>query len=274
MKCMICGGMTLPGTKLCLPCRAALRRARDDTISELLPLPRRLENLAFQHASSGSGRLSTVVSASGTRASAKAAKTAEEKRTNGASLGFALLSAVALTIAMLGFMGARQNLGDPTTRDADSVRPALHLNEATRVSPATLAGEARQNTTLDAAVVAPTIETSTSAPPRALVPVRRAAARPDKAHVPTPRPAPRAEVVAVVAVPEKKIATAPPAVRAVERAPILDRWQLLVAGLGRCAGHDLFARGACEHLARVHYCEGYWGQVAMCPGGIGNDHGQ
>ena len=274
MKCMICGGITLPGTKLCLPCRAALRRARDDTISELLPLPRRLENLAFQHAPSGSGRLSTLVSTSGTRASAKAFKTAEEKRTNGASLGFALLSVVALTIAMFGFMGARQNLGDPATRDADSVRSALRLNEATRVSPATLAAEARQNTTLDATAVAPAIETLTSAAPRALVPVRRAAAKSDKAHIPATRQAPPAEIVAAFAVSEKKSATVPPRVRAVERAPILDRWQLLTAGLGRCAGDDLFARGSCEQLARVQYCEGYWGQVAMCPGGIGNDHGQ
>ena len=271
MKCMICGGITLPGTKLCLPCRAALRRARDDTISELLPLPRRLENLAFQDGRNGSERLSTRVATSPTRASAKAA---EEKRTNGASLGFALLSAVALTIAMFGFMGARQNLGDPTTRDADSVRSALHLNDATRVSPATLAAEARQNTTLDATVIAPAIETLPSPASRALVPVRRAAAKSDKAHVPTTRQSPAADNVAAFAVSEKKIVTVPLGERALERAPILDRWQLLTAGLGRCAGHDLFARGTCEQLARAQYCEGYWGQVAMCPGGIGNDHGQ
>src|SRR5262245_54633049 len=40
MKCTICGGRTLPGAKLCLPCRSGLRRPRDDTVSELLPLPR------------------------------------------------------------------------------------------------------------------------------------------------------------------------------------------------------------------------------------------
>jgi hypothetical protein len=114
----------------------------------------------------------------------------------------------------------------------------------------------------------------TSAAPRALVPVRRAAAKSDKAHVPTTRHAPPPEIVAAFAVSEKKIATAPLGVRAVDRAPILDRWQLLTAGLGRCSGRDLFARGTCEQLARVQYCEGYWGQVAMCPGGIGNDHGQ
>jgi hypothetical protein len=151
------------------------------------------------------------------------------------------------------------------------VRSALHLNEATRVSPATLAAEARQNTTLDATVVAPTL---TSPAPRALVPVRRAAAKSDKAHVPTTRQSPPAENVAAFAVSEKKIVAVPLAERAVERAPILDRWQLLTAGLGRCSGRDLFARGTCEQLARVQYCEGYWGQVAMCPGGIGNDHGQ
>ena len=106
------------------------------------------------------------------------------------------------------------------------------------------------------------------------LPVRRAAAKSEKAHVPTTRQSPPAENVAASAVSEKKIVTVPPAERAVERAPILDRWQLLTAGLDRCSGRDLFARGTCEQLARAQYCEGYWGQVAMCPGGIGNDHGQ
>src|SRR5207237_7161236 len=60
MKCNICGGRTLPRAKLCLPCRAALRRARDDTVSELLPLPRRLEAMAFAGARTVSQTLDIV----------------------------------------------------------------------------------------------------------------------------------------------------------------------------------------------------------------------
>src|SRR5439155_23895252 len=60
MKCNICGGRTLPRAKLCLPCRAALRRARDDTVSGLLPLPRRLEAMAFPVARTVSRTLDIV----------------------------------------------------------------------------------------------------------------------------------------------------------------------------------------------------------------------
>src|SRR5438046_1729552 len=35
MKCPICGKQTLPGAKLCSPCRAALKRAKDDSVWEL-----------------------------------------------------------------------------------------------------------------------------------------------------------------------------------------------------------------------------------------------
>ena len=47
----------------------------------------------------------------------------------------------------------------------------------------------------------------------------------------------------------------------------------LSADLARCTG-NLFARVGCEHVARAQYCDGYWGQVAQCPGGVANDHGQ
>src|SRR5262245_3297144 len=63
-KCMICGGQTLHGAKLCMPCRAALRRARDDTISELLPLPRRREAFAYSN-SPGIGRRSAAAPEAG-----------------------------------------------------------------------------------------------------------------------------------------------------------------------------------------------------------------
>src|SRR4051794_35803140 len=42
MKCPICGKQTLPGAKLCSPCRAALKRAKDDSVWVMPPgqLPR------------------------------------------------------------------------------------------------------------------------------------------------------------------------------------------------------------------------------------------
>ena len=37
MKCPICGKQTLPGAKLCSPCRAALKRAKDDSVWVMPP---------------------------------------------------------------------------------------------------------------------------------------------------------------------------------------------------------------------------------------------
>jgi hypothetical protein len=56
--------------------------------------------------------------------------------------------------------------------------------------------------------------------------------------------------------------------------PAPDREQVLSGRLSGCARGNFFARVACEHAARAQYCEGYWGQVAQCPAGIANEHGQ
>src|SRR4030095_7447157 len=39
--CVICRGPRLPGARLCGPCKAALKRARLETVSELIPRPSR-----------------------------------------------------------------------------------------------------------------------------------------------------------------------------------------------------------------------------------------
>src|SRR5207244_8247847 len=39
--CVICRGPRLPGARLCAPCKAALKRARLETVSELVPRPSR-----------------------------------------------------------------------------------------------------------------------------------------------------------------------------------------------------------------------------------------
>jgi hypothetical protein len=76
---------------------------------------------------------------------------------------------------------------------------------------------------------------------------------------------------------ETKLPPAPPIVASrppPASAPALDRWQLLSTSLSRCAGGDPFARAECERVAQAKYCDGYWGQSALCPAGIPNDHGQ
>jgi len=140
MKCMICGGQTLPGAKLCLPCRAALRRARDDTISELLPLPRRREAFAFSHSPDiGSpAPLEPVARRAGA----------------GASRWRRLSSAQLHATAVIAFVAAAGVLTFIMTRELQRERvsagvPEVSMQTATpngvtpRVSPATMLGNAR-----------------------------------------------------------------------------------------------------------------------------------
>lgn len=50
-------------------------------------------------------------------------------------------------------------------------------------------------------------------------------------------------------------------------APV-DPWQTLRDALGACAqSSGLWERATCEQRARLAQCDGYWGNVAVCPGG-------
>jgi hypothetical protein len=274
MKCMICGGKTLPGAKLCLPCRSALRRARDDTVSELLPLPRRLDVLAYQHAHTVTGSPSrTSIATKEKRARKTDAKRAPAPARSLPHGGWqlAVLAIVVLVLAILGGMAVRQS------HDAHADTRDLHSSTAvvvdTRVSPAAMAAEARNSAELSAS---PTLSDA-PAPAETVLPepVHKDRTKPEKTRVLAPRPMPVAdaanafgppieEAVSAVAAPKPDIASS----------PTPDRWQLLSGRLSGCAGANLFARVGCEHAARAQYCEGYWGQVAQCPAGIANEHGQ
>jgi len=272
MKCTICGGRSLPGAKLCLPCRAALRRARDETVSELLPLPRRLGALAATGMSTLSRPIDLIAER---RAKRRARKAAEVPSIDVVltprypPLRAAAITLFVLAVGVLAYGFTQQLRGDPHT----SVVPdnATAPVPRTSVSPTALAAEARQ-TVLSAV---PSRESATATPneqpvaqtvaPRIDTKPRRTAPAssrlPAKVEAPTTTPV---EVIPMV------VAAVPPP-PAPEVAP--DRWQLLSAALARCTG-NLFARIGCEHVARAEYCDGYWGQVAQCPGGVTNDHGQ
>ena len=114
------------------------------------------------------------------------------------------------------------------------------------------------------------IETTSEASPSVMPPVE---VKPRKIPTSAARPIKKVDaptLPSVVVVPPVAIAAAAPT-----PAPVVapDRWQLLSAALGRCNG-NFFERIGCEHVARAKYCEGYWGQVSECPGGVSNDHGQ
>jgi hypothetical protein len=57
-----------------------------------------------------------------------------------------------------------------------------------------------------------------------------------------------------------------------QETPPPDRWQSMSDAIARCGGEGFLAAVICEQRARLQYCDGHWGQVAQCPGGIRNDY--
>jgi hypothetical protein len=275
MKCNICGGRTLPRAKLCLPCRSALRRARDDTVSELLPLPRGLEAMAFPGARTVSRTLDLVrVRRARPHLGKPTGSAAPAPHLSGkdSPLRATAIALFALAIGFLAYGFAHQLRSDPDgTANQTLTPPAITVPQST-VSPATLAAEARRNTAL---APFPAAEASTESAPAAEAP-RVEPVKPRKIS-PAPRSSAKPESVAVApaeVVPSNVAAAPKTANQDVAAAPAPDRWQSLSAALGRCSAGNIFSRFACEHAARVQFCEGHWGQVAQCPGGVVNDHGQ
>lgn len=57
--------------------------------------------------------------------------------------------------------------------------------------------------------------------------------------------------------------------------PVQDRWVQMGDELRRCQREDFLSRVVCDQRVRLRFCDGYWGKVAQCPGGIANpDRGQ
>jgi hypothetical protein len=272
MKCMICGGQTLPGAKLCLPCRAALRRARDDTISELLPLPRRREAFAFSH-SPDIGRAAPLAPAARPVTERAVAGSRSRRRLSSAQLHAAAVVAFVTAAGVLTFIMARELQRERTPAGvADSVVQMAEPKSVTpRVSPSTMLGNARDEMRSASAPV----DFAEPDLPIAPSPVERKSARPFKARGiaakapvvldPLPAPAP--------VDPPLIITAAPPAPAPIVRVAPPDRVQLLAGALAKCTG-DFLARFGCEHRTRAQHCEGQWGQNPQCPAGISNDHGQ
>ena len=58
-------------------------------------------------------------------------------------------------------------------------------------------------------------------------------------------------------------------------APVADRWTQFAEELHRCERETFLSRVVCDQRVRLRYCDGYWGKVAQCPGGVANpDRGQ
>jgi len=244
MKCPICGKQTLPGAKLCGPCRAALKRAKDDSVWVMPP-----GSAARTGAESVDADTPAVPPVPGTRLGGW----------RGVGMGVAALFVAAGGLATVRLV----QVEEPS---------AYHRPPPATVQPATTSAP-----TVPQVLDLPAVARTSSVAPHATPAVdgEPAPARP-RDRTPRPRLAPEPPPAPAPVMPEAPPPEPLPA-PFVERAPPpkpVDPWQRMSESLARCAGQELFARLACEHRVRATSCDGNWGRVPQCPGGLPADHGQ
>lgn len=253
--CTICRQPAAPGSNLCAPCRSALKRARDSTVSEaILPLRRQRKRPATTPA---------------TPAAESAPQGASAHRwVRGAwavALGGVLVAGGAWIVHTRGNAGTiapRYAVAAPES-GAETIKAAA----TTAASTVSTAPAER------AAVAAPGVDPA----PRSLD------ARSLPSTIAVPRVAPHAEAAVPLplgpAVASPSVVEAPPPAPIVvaqapaPRAPPPDRWQRLADALARCPADDLVARTMCQESLRLEHCDGFWGRVAACPARSERDYG-
>jgi hypothetical protein len=245
MNCPICGKQAPPGAKLCGPCRAALKRARDDSILEI---PGTLA--ASRDAAPDSAPPAPA---------AAAPSAARWVLGSGRLAGWRGVTAAAALVAIGVAGGTLITHGGEAAKAPDVAavpEPALQPMPP-------LVVESKPATEMPVAQFTPpreVVQPPRHDPPHPPKPARAAPEAPPPAPAPQPEP--------VVEAPRP----APPPVREAPR-PV-DPWQRMSEALARCANEDLFGRIRCEYRVRTTYCDGHWGEVPQCPGAPVNDHGQ
>ncbi len=262
MSCTICGRVTLPGAKLCVQCKAALKRARQQTVSQVEPLRRRSKGT--------SKRRSIAQGAPGPPIPIVAPPAVE-------STAPRRLRLPATLVVMGALICAGGYFGDQLS-NASAVQNLVRTVPAP--SPPGLASA------LPAA--------ASAEPPRSVegAPAERPLADVIPPAIPVPKPTDKAarksrndasQVATVssladfgpVTEPAPGVVTAPPPVAPVPEAPPPDRWQSMSEAIAACGRSDGFIAGViCEQRVRLQYCDGYWDQVAQCPGRVAKDSWQ
>ena len=242
-------------------------RARDDTISELMPLPRRMDNLRVA-ALPEPGRVfadrrrfsaaceveQRVAVARGRQRRARRGvpvPASHYRPRDGGGLG----------------RRARVHRNAPDTRRSSgrsAAAPACANRGATeaRISPTSLVQAARESVPIvdvrdvNETAVPPEPDPVATPKPRRIVTER------SRPPVATPVPPPTDPDRGLRAGSREKLKT----LDAVQMVPVpvqpkLDRWQSLSAALSRCTGADPWKRSACEQGARNQYCDGAWDQT-------------
>ena len=255
--CRICRQPTTPGERLCGPCKSALKRARDSTVSEAIkPTRARKRQVA-----------AAEVAVEGVPV-ASAPPVNWVARGAWAIVGIALFTAggvwLSHTRGIAGTIAPRYAVAGPES-GAETIQAA-----STTVAPA-----APVATPVEKAAPAPAVADEPRPDPRSLPSTitmprgngtnadAQAAAAAQAATTAPPAPAPVIE------------APLPPPVAVVAPAPrpAPDRWQRLAELLARCPQGDVIARTMCEESLRIEHCQGHWGNVAACPARAEREYG-
>lgn len=255
-KCSICGQPALTGGRLCAPCRSALKRARDTTVSEALPQAKRHRRLPA---------LPKVATVAPPPEPAPVARPA-----GGVRLSWAIGAACLVAVGIVWFIHTHDDAGAAAARSADA--PVIDDASSSQAQ----AGEA-------SVAQAPTPAAFTAADQPAAPAVREPInPRTMPSSIAVPRPVAREPAVppeemtppVAVAVPEPPPPPPPPIVVAKAPAPkaVPDRWQRLTDQLAACPD-EAFKRAVCQESLRIEYCEGFWGRVPPCPAKVEREYG-
>jgi hypothetical protein len=260
MKCRICRNATLPGARLCGPCRAALNRARHGAEGATATVD--------DATVAGDVQAQLAPAESGPRSDAAAAP--KLRRWPAVIMGASVICA-ALAYAWLG-SGVQPRL---SVRSA-AVPTVARSEPAPVAAPDSSAAVPAADTAIAAASAAPAPQPATREPvaaPHDAV-VRRLALRHASAAVRRAPPAVRDTAVSDAAAATADRGAASPSASLQADAtspPPEDRWQALDQALANCGG-NFIARVICGQRARFRYCDGYWGRVPQCPSGAVADN--
>lgn len=260
MRCRICRQATLPGARLCGPCRAALKRARHG-------------GDAGDGGPEGGAAVSRDI-----RADFRIADDPERgPRSAVRSRRLRRWPAVVMMASVLGaaaWILPRSHPEAPETRAVPVASRTIVAPPATiaAVPPAAdIAAPPAADTAAPPAGDTAVPPAADTAAPRERAPihraVRRAAADRGDARRPPAQQASVASVASVAAVAAASVTAAsgapaaepPPATALVKQT----RWQAMDDAMAACSG-GFFDRLLCRQRARIAFCNGYWGRVGEC----------
>ena len=244
--CSICGQPAPVGGRLCTACRAALKRARDTTVSEAIAPPRTARKLP---------RFPV------TAAAVPVDAPATTKARSGPRLSWAIGAACLVAVGIVWFIHSHDEAGAAASRAPDAER-----QDAAEAVPGEADDVPVPMTPLAVAVPdagRPQAPASRERLDPRTMPSSIAVPRPAAKAPPAPPPEPPPDVAPVPELPppmppREVVAQAPPP------KPPPDRWQQLAAKIEQCQG-NVFVRTYCQESLRIEHCEGYWGRVAPCP---------